>query len=168
MSQNKNAQKQITDILDQLTYTQQRFVVARLESDTDVEAARKIGISRETASRWPERELIKRAITLASLEAYEGARAILRRNAIKAAMVKVRGLDSADDRIAQQAAKEILEWTIDLPTQPLEWREEARARGYDPDQLYADMVNAARARAVTGLGDGSSGSRGVDGSTAAD
>lgn len=37
------------------------------------------------------------------------------------------------------------------------WRDEAKRRGYDPDQLYRDMVNAARARAATRLGDGGGG-----------
>jgi hypothetical protein len=37
----------------------------------------------------------------------------------------------------------------------IDWREEARRQGYDADQLYADMVNAARARMVEAGGGGS-------------
>jgi len=45
----------------------------------------------------------------------------------------------------------------------MNWRDEARLRGYDPDQLFRDMVNAARRRLAE---QGSGGS--VGGSTAAD
>lgn len=43
----------------------------------------------------------------------------------------------------------------------LNWRDEAKRRGYDPDQLFRDMVNAARRRLVES---GSSGSM-ADGSS---
>lgn len=94
-----------------------RFVAARLESDTDKEAALKIGLLPTTVSAWPERELIKEALTLMTQQATQGARAILHRNAIKAAMVKSKGLDSDDPKIAQQAASDILSWVIGKPTQ---------------------------------------------------
>lgn len=156
MSQKKNLiQDQITDLLDQLSYTQQRFVIARLECDTDIEAAEKIGISRETVSRWPEREIIRKVITLSAVDALAGARAIIQRNAIKAAMVKVKGMDSKDERIAQQAAKEVLEWSIDMPVQPVElWREAAIEAGLNPDAIlekaervvseYVDSIDSQR------------------------
>ena len=152
------AERQISDILDQLSYNQQRFLIARLESDTDAEAANKIGIDPTTVGKWiDQRELIKRAMTLVSLDAFNGAWAVIRRHAIKAAMVKAKGLDSKDERIAQQSAKEILEWVIDLPVQPVDWRENARENGYDPDQLYQDMVSAARRRLVEQRSGGSLG-----------
>lgn len=44
----------------------------------------------------------------------------------------------------------------------LGWRDEAKLRGYDPDQLYRDMVNAARARTASRLGDGSGGGGSVE------
>lgn len=43
------------------------------------------------------------------------------------------------------------------------WREQAAQQGYDPDQLFTDMVNAARARLVESSGGGS-----VSGSATAD
>ena len=45
----------------------------------------------------------------------------------------------------------------------MNWRDEAKRRGYDPDQLFRDMVNAARQRLVESSGGGS-----VSGSTTAD
>jgi hypothetical protein len=36
-----------------------------------------------------------------------------------------------------------------------DWRDEAKKQGYDPDRLFADMVNAARARMVEASGGGS-------------
>jgi hypothetical protein len=35
------------------------------------------------------------------------------------------------------------------------WRDEAKKQGYDPDQLFRDMVNAARSRMVEASGGGS-------------
>jgi hypothetical protein len=52
----------------------------------------------------------------------------------------------------------------------LGWREVAKQRGYDPDQLYQDMVNAARARILAGasgsgsVGDGAGGDSAISGS----
>lgn len=39
----------------------------------------------------------------------------------------------------------------------LNWRDEAKRRGYDPDQLFRDMVNAARRRLVESGGSGGMG-----------
>jgi hypothetical protein len=54
------------------------------------------------------------------------------------------------------------------------WRDIAKQRGYDPDQLYRDMVNAARERILVGASvsgsvpDGASGDRSGEESQAAD
>lgn len=119
MEENKINQKQdrIIEITNQLSYNQLRFVAARLECDTDKEASLKIGLLPTTVSAWPERELIREALTLMTQQATQGARAILQRNAIKAALVKSKGLDSDDPKVAQQAASDILSWVIGKPTQ---------------------------------------------------
>jgi hypothetical protein len=44
----------------------------------------------------------------------------------------------------------------------LTWRDEARREGYDPNQLYAELVAAARARLVVGSGDSGSLADGAD------
>jgi hypothetical protein len=46
----------------------------------------------------------------------------------------------------------------------LSWRDEAKRRGYDPDQLFRDMVNAARQRLVES-GSGGSVDRGTEASS---
>jgi len=144
MEENPTNQNRITEILNQLSYSQLRFITARLESDTDKEAALKIGIMPQTASGWPERELIKEALTLMAMRAAFGVRAILERNAIKAAMVKVKGLDSSDEKIAQQSAREVLEWIINLPDQTINVND-----GLTDDQRIARLtaiLNTARER----------------------
>lgn len=112
-----NQPDRITEIINELSVNQLRFIVARLECDTDKEAARVIGIDNATVSRWPERELIKECLSLMAMQAAFGAKAVLQRNAVKAAMVKSKGLDSDDPKIAQQAASDILSWVIGKPTQ---------------------------------------------------
>lgn len=137
-------ESRITEIFNQLSINQQRFVTARLETDTDQEAAEKIGLARETVSKWPERELIREALTIAATDANSAVWAILKRNAIKAAMVKTKGLDSPDEKIAQQVAREILEHIIDLPEQPINVRDDIT-----DDQRIARItaiLDAARTR----------------------
>ena len=59
-------------------------------------------------------------------------------------VVKVKGLDSGDEKIAQQSAREILEWIIDLPDQTVNVND-----GLTDDQRItrlAEILNAARER----------------------
>lgn len=98
-----------------------RFIIARLECDTDKAAAERIGFHPSTVATWAERHLIREAMTLIAQQAVSGARAILERNAVKAAMVKVAGLDEADDaRLRQNVATEIIDRTLGKPKERLD------------------------------------------------
>ncbi|RPJ29476.1 MAG: PBSX family phage terminase large subunit [Chloroflexi bacterium] len=54
-----------------------------------------------------------------ALEALDGARAIRRKNLVKAMMVKAGGLDSDNEVVRQKAASEIIEWELGKADQPL-------------------------------------------------
>lgn len=97
-------------VLAQLTTEQLRFVVARQECATDREAARKIKVSESTVYRWPE--VVKQAVTLMAQDGLKTALHIRRKNLAKAMLVKVKGLDSEDERIRQAASTEIIEWEM--------------------------------------------------------
>jgi hypothetical protein len=59
------------------------------------------------------------------------------------------------------------EGKVSQPVEVFDWRKEAERQGYDPNKLYTDMVNAARARLVR-AGDGGGVSGGGAGDSAED
>ena len=97
-------------VLAQLTTDQIRFVVARQECSSDKEAAHMIGMSESTIYRWPA--TVKQAVTLMVNDGIKTALHVRRRALAKAMLVKVRGLDSSDERVRQSAATEVIEWEM--------------------------------------------------------
>jgi len=153
-SQNTNLPKSVidedlTDIFTQLTVEQARFVVARLDSRSDREAAEKIGVAPRTVYNWPPetRALIKQAIDCYLSNVTAAALGLLRSAVLKATLIKVEDLDADDARIRQDAATEILDrvlgrprLAVDLDGGPIE------VKGYvtiSPDQW--DEEESARA-----------------------
>ena len=112
--------KRIEEILGQLTNDQLRFVVARLQSRTDKEAAKVINIPANTVYSWTNKAEIDEAIMLIDAEPLDAAREIRKKNLVKAMMVKARGLDSKDERLAQAAATEIIEWELGKAKQAID------------------------------------------------
>jgi len=96
-----------------------RFLIARSETTTDKEAATAIGYSPRTIVGWPagRKELIRRALRYMAQDGLVTALHLRRRNLAKAMAVKVRGLDSDDDRLRQQVATELIEWELGKATQ---------------------------------------------------
>jgi hypothetical protein len=113
----KSISDELTQILSALTVDQVRYVVARMDYPTKGEAAAAIGLKRDTVYRWPDE--VERAVELMAADALESARAIRRRNVIKAMAVKVKGLDSSDEKIRQSAATELIEWELGKAAQPI-------------------------------------------------
>ena len=107
-------------LLDNLEPDRMAYVLERSQSKTDAEAFRGAGVSKATFYRWEDREQlnalaqrVKREFKLRALRHLEDA-------AERAAEVKVRGLDSRKESIAQATATEILDRIIGKPTQPQE------------------------------------------------
>ena len=103
---------ELAKILNQLTITQLRFIVARNESKSDREAAEAIGISPSTVKGWDNKAQVDEAIRLMLFDGVIMARTLRRRNLAKAMAVKVAGLDSGTEKIRQDAATEIIEWEL--------------------------------------------------------
>jgi len=111
--------KQFADVWSQLTPPQRRFVVAMQEYPTKKEAAVALGISPNTVYNWPS--VVDDAIAIAINNIALATLGIIAANATKAAMVKVKGMDSYDEKIAQAAATEILDRNIGKPLQRQEF-----------------------------------------------
>jgi len=109
-----NPQKSISDelseILKSLTIDQVRYVIARMDYPTKGEAATAIGLKPDTVYRWNGQ--VERAVELMALDTIESARSIRRRNLLKAVAVKVKGLDSKDEKVRQNVATELIEWEM--------------------------------------------------------
>ena len=114
MEQQTNPQKSISEelseILKSLTIDQVRYVIARMDYSTKGEAATAIGLKPDTVYRWNGQ--VERAVELMALDTIESARSIRRRNLLKAVAVKVKGLDSKDEKVRQNVATELIEWEM--------------------------------------------------------
>jgi hypothetical protein len=106
----KSTSSELTDIMNRLTINQRRFVVACMDYPNKNDAAKAIGIQPNTVYKWPEE--VDRAIHLLSLDMVSGAKALRLQALAKAMMVKVKGLDSGDERIRQSSATELIEWEL--------------------------------------------------------
>ena len=108
MDTQKNLEKStFEDIWKQLNRNQRRFVIAMQEYPTKSEAAKAIDIRPNTVYGWSD--IVDDAIRLLSEGIADAAREIIAQATAKAAMVKVIGLDSGDERIRQNVASDILD-----------------------------------------------------------
>lgn len=109
------AASEFAALWNELTPTQKRFAVAMQEYPSKKEAAEAIGIAPQTAYNW--NGAINKVVEFMISEAALATLGIIQANATKAAMVKAAGLDSKDEKIAQQAATEIIDRNLGRPTQ---------------------------------------------------
>jgi len=108
MDTQKNLEKStFEEIWKQLNRNQRRFVIAMQEYPTKAEAAQAIEVKPNTVYGWPD--IVNDAIQLLSESIADAAREIIAQATAKAAMVKVVGLDSGDERIRQSVASDILD-----------------------------------------------------------
>lgn len=110
----------INKLLENATPEQVKWVLARLVTKTDGEAAKEIGMHPSTVSRWPNKTKLDKAVMLYLRQPIDAALGILREAAVDAAVVKVGGLKSKKDTIRQSAATEILDRNIGKPKQTQE------------------------------------------------
>lgn len=111
----KSISEKFSAIWAQLNHNQRRYVVAMQESTSKREAAQAVDLEPDTVYRWPS--VVDEAVELMALNIKDSAIDILANAAVKAAMVKVAGLDSSNEKIRQDAATEILDRQLGKPTQ---------------------------------------------------
>ena len=101
-----------------LTHNQQRFAVAMLESPTKKEAALAVGLEPDTVYRWNGD--VDAVVGFMRSQVRDSVLGIIEANAVKAAMVKAGGLDSADELRRQDASTEMLNRYLGRPSQRTE------------------------------------------------
>lgn len=114
----KSTSSELGEILARLSVDQRRYVVARLDYPNAKDAANAVGIKPNTVYRWPED--VNRAIELLSQDIAAGARELRARALAKAMLVKVKGLESDDEKVRQSAATEIIEWELGKASQAVD------------------------------------------------
>ena len=141
------AQKGMALALQGMNGKEMSYVRARAGADSEAEALRGAGIPRRTFYHWPEerrRELLEVAQEY-KRNAVARALQILEDSVADAAEVKVKGLKSRKDHIAQAAADSILDRMMGKPTQ----RQEITGAGGEPllppvDELIAALRKARK------------------------
>jgi hypothetical protein len=95
-----------------LSDSQWRFVTTMIANPdmSKAEAARAIDLKPQTIYAWPEH--VDEAIKIARRDIHEATKEARRQALLEAMRVKVGGLRSKDEAIAQRAATEIIEWEL--------------------------------------------------------
>ncbi len=116
---NLSQENALEDILSQLSVDHIRFIIARIDTVTDKEACQSAGLNYGTFRNMPreKRELIDQALRLVSQDGLVTALHLRRRALARAMEIKLRGLDSRDEKIRQATATEIIEWELGKATQ---------------------------------------------------
>lgn len=134
MQDEKSTSDTFQELWQRLDHNQQRFAVAMLTSATKKEAAESIGLQPNTIYKWNGD--IDTAVEFMRNHATIAALGIVQANATKAAMVKAAGLDSADEKIRQDVATEILDRNLGKPKQ----RQEVTGADGGPVRIEAPVV----------------------------
>ena len=121
-----------------LTENQQRFVMSVRQYRSKKACAEALGLIPDTVYRWPD--YVDKAVELYGNHIVDAASTVLNDSITKAALVKAAGLDSADERIKQMSATEILDRYFGKATQKTELSS-------DPDRpLIVEYVNDWRSK----------------------
>lgn len=141
-----SSKARLATIWPTLTDVQRRYVVARQQSTTKKEAAEAVGVHPDTVYRWPDS--VEEAVRLFVDCTADAARAEITAALAKAAMLKVKELDSPDPHIAARARTEILDRGLGKATQ----RTEAKVEGtFDITVERIDELTAQLAKRAAGL-----------------
>ena len=108
-------QTRLEELLQQLSQKQIEYVIARLDCDTDKEAAAKVRLTDSAVKRWNtdgKKRLVDEAVKLMHVDGVITALHLRRRNLARAMAVKVAGLESRDERVRQSCATELIEWQL--------------------------------------------------------
>jgi predicted urease superfamily metal-dependent hydrolase len=107
----------VNELLADASPEQRKWVVQRVLCTSDAEAARRVGVHPATVSRWPNKESLDAAVVTMLSDPLEHAVRALLEAIPKAVSVKIGGLDSRRDAVAQASATEILDRIMGKPTQ---------------------------------------------------
>ena len=118
MEEKSTSEANFGRLWQQLTHNQRRFAVAMLDSPTKKDAAISCRLEPNTVYKW--NGVVDDVVEILLDRAADSAYEILEGQVVKAAMVKVAGLDSEDEKVRQAEASEILDRVLGKPTQKQE------------------------------------------------
>ena len=110
-----------SDVFNQLSKDQLRFVVAMQECTSKKEAAEKIKLNPNSVYNWPG--VVDEAIKLMALDITESARVMRKKALAKAIAVQTALLESDDEKVRLSASKEIIDAELGKAVQPIDFRE---------------------------------------------
>ena len=105
-------------VFSNLSKDQLRYVVKMQECSSKKEAAEELGLKVQTVYNWPP--VVDEAINLLAMDIVESARQMRKSALARAIAVKIAGLESADEKIRQSSATEIIEWELGKAKQAIE------------------------------------------------
>lgn len=117
LSPNNPNESRFFDIWRGLSREQRSYVVVRSGTKTKKAAAVLAGQKPDTVYHWGEE--VEEAALILKDDILIAALAIRKEALIKAIMVKVQGLESDNETVAQKAASEIIEWELGKANQPI-------------------------------------------------
>lgn len=121
MTSEKTTQEQHIngDPFSRLSDLQWRFITALIDNPefSKKDAAELIGIMPQTTYRWPK--FVDEALALAREDMHMAALTVRKNALLKAMRVKLALLNSADEKVRNSAATDIIEWELGKANQPL-------------------------------------------------
>lgn len=141
MEEESTSEANFRRLWQQLTHNQRRFAVAMLDSPTKKDAAIACDLEPNTVYKW--NGVVDEVVEILLERAADSAYDILDGNVVRAAMVKVAGLDSTEEKVRQDVASEVLDRVMGKPTQRQE------ISGPDGGILTVEYVNDWRIHTTT-------------------
>lgn len=108
------------DPLAGVTIEQRKWVLARLTTKSDADAARAIGLHPATVCRWANKAVLDEAIVELLADPTAQALSVILEAVPDAAQVKVAGLRSRNENIKQASASEILDRALGKAKQSMD------------------------------------------------
>ena len=136
MQESTEKRKNLDELWLLLNENQRRYCVARLEHTSKKDAAEAVGLSEHTVYKWNGE--CEEVIKLLQEDAIQSAVVMIKNALAKAAMIKIDGLDSEDEKIRQAVASEILDRQLGKSVQ----RSELSGPNGGPIETYANLSDA--------------------------
>lgn len=99
----------VAGVMEQLSSTQQQYIMARMQTSTKDAAARAVGMAPSSIYNWKDRDLIERIVAHLQLRPILAAQVIIQDSLPDAAQTTVDMLASQDEKVALTAASDLLD-----------------------------------------------------------
>jgi len=104
---------ELEELLADLTTDQLRYVLARINSSSDVEAARKVGINPKTVANWGDKVSVP--VRMLLMDTIKAATLKMKKALLDAVDIKLAGLHSKNEATRQSVSTEIIDRLLGKP-----------------------------------------------------